>query len=87
MKEKDNEINMEIEINKNDINQQIYFLGDLEVNSKKVNNELNSSNTEIYINYVKYEFKKYFIPIKEGVYSIKLKINSDIKTCESLFWN
>ena len=83
---KNNEIKMEIEINNNDIGQRVYFLGDLEVNSKKVNNELNSSNTEIYINYVKYEFKKYFIPIKKGIYSIMLKINSDIKTCESLFW-
>ena len=38
--------------------------------------ELNELNTELYINNKKYKYKKYFIPEKEGIYSILLKFNN-----------
>ena len=50
--------------------------------------ELNELNTELNINYKKYKYKKYFIPKKEGIYSISLKINNiSIKDCSFMFYN
>ena len=71
---KRNEIKMEIKINKEDINKTIYFLD----NTKKHRylNDLNESNPELYINNIKYKYNKYFIPKKEGIYSIRLNFNS-----------
>ena len=49
--------------------------------------ELNATNTELYINDKKYEYKKYFKPDKEGIYRIKLKFNTNIKDCSHMFHN
>ena len=81
-----NEIRMEIKIRKEDVNKDIYFIDNdyKDENEITINphngyhnhlKELNISNTELFINDKKYEYKKYFIPEKEGIYSIKLKFN------------
>ena len=69
-------------INKNDINKEIYFLN--EYNNIK---ELNDKNAELYINNIKKEYKKYFIPEKEGKYNIKLKFNINLTNCSYMFSN
>ena len=48
--------------------------------------ELNESNVELYINDKKYNFRKYFIPDKEGEYNILLKINILMKDCSFMFY-
>ena len=80
-----NEINLELKIGIGDINKDIYFLD----NSFKHNNlkELNSSNTEIYIDKKKYKFCKYFRPLKQGNYFITIKFNIPIKDCSYMFYN
>ena len=49
--------------------------------------ELNEYNTELYINDKKMKYKKYFQPEKEGIYSIILKNNINIKDCSYMFCN
>jgi len=88
-----NEINITIEISKGDIKKNIYFLDntdyiDEETKIKHFHDnlkELNKLNTELFINDKKYEFQKYFIPEKEGVYLIKIKFNILIKNCSYMF--
>ena len=80
-----NEIKIEMEINEKDINKNIYFL-DNSVFSSYLK-ELNNENTEIYINEKKYEYKKYFIPEKEGIYKINIKLNIFINDCSHMFYN
>ena len=79
---KRNEIEMIIKIDKKEIGKEIYFLAnkyyDIEKNKyilchEKLK-ELNTHNTEIYINNVKCEYNKFFIPEKEGEYHIKIKL-------------
>ena len=58
-----NEINIKIQVDKSDIGNIIYFLS----NYKNKEEDLNKFNGEIYINNKKQEeFKKFFIPEKEG---------------------
>ena len=83
LKEIKNEIIIEIKIDKNDINNNIYFLFDGGDNLK----ELNKINTELYINGDKKEYTKYFRPKKEGLYTILLKFNISIKDCSHMFYN
>ena len=42
-------------------------------------------NTEIYLDYNKYEYKKYFIPEKDGEYNIRLKFNICLTDCSYMF--
>ena len=82
---KTNEIRLKINIIKDSINKHIYFLD----NSKLHDNltELNKTNTELYINNKKFEYKKYFTPEKKGIYSILLKFNVNITDCSYMFYN
>ena len=87
-----NEILLTININKDDIGKQIYFLDNTEykddfgIKHKHYNlMEMNEENTELYINDFKYKFKKYFIPEKEGLYTIKIILNFNIKNCRCMF--
>ena len=90
---KRNEISLEILIEKDDINKKIYFLDNTDYidEETKVNHfhdnlkELNKLNSELFINDKKYEFQKYFIPEKDGIYSIKIKFNIIIKNCSYMF--
>ena len=76
----ENKIKLIITITEEDINQKIYFL------SEKYLNDLNDSNIDLFINEKKYKFNKYFIPEKEGIYTIIIKLNKNIiKDCSNLF--
>jgi len=91
--EKNNIIDILINIDQKDINKEIYFLDDKYFNFKNNkfiycrNNlkELNQTNTELYINNIKYEYKKYFIPEKVGKYNIKLKFKINLTDCSFMF--
>ena len=67
----------------------IYFLENInnENKMKEKFNELNKDNTELYINNIQMEFKKFFRPTEEGVYTIKLIIKNKIKSCNNMFYN
>jgi len=79
-----NEINITLEISKEDINKKIYFLD----NTKKHDNlkELNENNVKLYINNKEYKYIKYLEPDKEGIYEIKLLIFIDMTNCSFLFF-
>ena len=92
---KDNFISMTLEINKEDINQKIYFL-DNTCNENYVNGEtqeynhdnlkeLNEVNTKLFINDKEYKFEKYFVPKNTGNYKIELYFNDIIKDCSFMF--
>jgi len=78
-----NEIKLKIEIEKEDINKDIYFLDNTENHDNL--KELNELNTEIFINNKKYKYTKCFKPEKEGLYEIKIKFNINIKDCSYMF--
>ena len=88
-----NEIRMTIKIDESDINEKIYFIDNSDYTEYKNKvyhfhdylKELNDSNTELYINDIKYKYKKYFRPKQEGLYLVKLKFNIDIKDCSHMF--
>ncbi len=80
-----------IKIDKEDINKKVYFFDNgnednLPENYNRDNlKELNELNTELNINNNNYEYKKYFIPDKEGDYKINIKLNIDLKDCSYMF--
>ena len=76
---KTNEINIEAKINNEDINKSICFIHNIK--------EMNNEKSEIFINNNKIEFNNYFIPEKEGIYSIKIKFNIFITNCSVMFFN
>ena len=80
-----NEINIILNISKNNINNEIYFLNK-EFNNTELN-KLNELNTELYINDIKDKYKKYFKPDKEGEYHIKLKYKINLIDCSYMFAN
>ena len=75
-----NEINILININEYDINKMIYFLN----NNEFI--ELNKLNTNLYINDIGFEFKKYFKPKEKGEFNIKLEFNTKLKDCSFMFY-
>ena len=81
-----NEINLIINIDKSEINKEIYFMDNYD-NYHNNLKELNDSNTELYINNQKYKYSKYFITKNEGKYNIKLKFNTNVKDCSYMFAN
>ena len=46
---------------------------------------MNELNTELYINEKKEKYKKYFIPIGEGIYNINIKFNIYLTDCSYMF--
>ena len=88
-----NEINILINIEKNDINKNIYFLGDYKSGISQIDDidfnidGLNTKNTELYINKIKYEYKNFFIPEKEGEYNINLKFYKKLTDISFMFAN
>ena len=78
-----------MEIDKSDINKPIHFLDNYINEDKKQyhNNikELNKANTKLFINEKKYEFQKYFVPSKVGIYTIRLNFNNLMKDCSYIF--
>ena len=86
---KKNEIILKVKIDENDINKKIYFLDNTfyYANPHSYFRELNEFNAELYIDNKKRKFMKYFIPEKEGIYSIMLKFNISIKDCSYMFFD
>ena len=88
-----NEIQIKIRIKKKDINKNIYFLDNTDYKKEEIKHfhdnikEFNKLNIELYINNRNEEYKKYFIPEKEGTYTIILKFNISIKDCSYMFYN
>ena len=78
---KANKITLTLEIEKCNIYKKIFFMDCVIFNSK----EMNEINTEIFINDTKHEYKKYFIPEKEGLYTIKIILYFYIKDCSYMF--
>jgi hypothetical protein len=91
-----NEIILSIKIEKEMINEKIFFLD----NHKDFNNdfdpeefkrdfcnlELNENNIKIYINNKPYKFCNFFIPEIEGIYKIKIELNNQIDDCSFMFY-
>ena len=84
---KENIIKMKFKINKDDVNKATKLLYNI---NEKIEGcdikELNENNTELYINNEKHKYKSFFIPEKEGIYNIKLKIKILMKNCCCLFY-
>ena len=76
-----NEIDILIRVNKEHINKNIYFLN----NYFPLNSEYNELKTELYMDNHKCNYEKYFTPIKEGEYNIKLKFYSNLTDCGYMF--
>ena len=88
---KHNEIKLRVEIDKNSINKEIYFLDNTNgsysfgTHYHDFLKELNESNVELYINNIKYKYKKFFIPKEEGIYLINIRFNTYLKDCSHMF--
>ena len=87
-----NEINIKIKVDNNDIGNKIYFLDNYEYEDKQGLKhshcnlkELNMFNSELRINGEKTEYKKYFIPKREEIYTINLKFNINLTDCSYMF--
>ena len=86
--EKNSEISIKILVTEKYKNKKIYFLENNANKDEEKFTELNNYNTEIYINNkIQKEFNKFFIPDKEGEYTIKLIIKNKITNCRSMFFN
>ena len=92
------EIKIILDIKKENINKNIYFLDNtdgnvyINANDKEEHHhdflkELNESNIELYINNQNYKYQKYFKPEKEGIYELLLKFNINMKDCSFMFYN
>ena len=83
-----NIIKMKLKIEKNDVNKPTKILYNIDKIYDDCDlKELNESNTELFINEKKYNFKIYFIPEKEGIYEIQLNIKILMKNCCCLFYS
>ena len=84
-----NEIRLRLMIEKNEVNKEIYFLNNIDIEEHLHDNlkELNEKNVDFYINNIKYSYKKYFIPEEEGNYEIILKFKTFLKNCAFMFFN
>ena len=90
-----NEIKIQLKINDNDVNKKVYFLGEsiakqyefgaLTNNQDEILNVLNDSNTVLFINDIKYDYKKFFIPDKKGIFNVRLRIKIDLEDCSFMF--
>ncbi len=88
--DKENEVIITVQIPRKDVNtKNIYFLEhstDFKDGTRKDHlKELTKENTEIYINGVRYGFKKYFLAEKEGTYTIKIKFKTLLMDCSYMF--
>ena len=88
-----NEIKMKLKINKEDIKKEIYFLDNTSDEFQHTGfplsyrnlKELNNLNIKLYIDNISCDFQRYFIPIYEGIYSIKIKFAKSITDCSYMF--
>ena len=92
--DKTNEISLTLKIGKDDINKNIFFLDntdfkDLETNQHHFHDhlkELNRMNTKLYVNGKEFLYTKWFVPHKEGIYTIKLEFNFQLTDCSYMFY-
>ena len=96
IKEKNNEIIIKLNVEKKDIKQKIFFMGNFEnifsgFTKKDEDiylNELNNKNIEIYIDDKKMEkFQLFFEPEYNKEYQVTLKFNIQMKNCSYMFFN
>ena len=84
-----NQIILKLEIWNSYIGQKVYFLDNYEHNLSNYPNknleELNKSNTKLFINEKEYIYQKYFVPSEQGIYTIRLVFNILIKDCSFMF--
>ena len=84
-----NQIILKLEIWKSYIGQKVYLLDNYEHNLSNYPNknleELNKSNTKLFINEKEYIYQKYFVPSEQGIYTIRLVFNILIKDCSFMF--
>ena len=86
---KNNGIKLTIKIEKEDIKKNIYFLDNTNLFFEDKSNhlkELDNSNTELFINNIKYKYNKFFKSEEEGSYEIKIKFNIKLKDCSYMFF-
>ena len=77
---------MKIKIDYNDVNKPTKILYNIKGEISGLDlNELNESNTELYINGKRYKYKSYFSPEKEGMYDIQFNLKILMKSCCGLF--
>ena len=89
-----NEIRIIINISKDDINKDIYFLDNTDgiEENKGIKHyhdnlkELDETNTELYINDKQIKYQKYYRFEKEGLYSVILRFNIFMKDCSFMFY-
>ena len=89
-----NEIRIIINISKDDINKDIYFLDNTNgiEDNKGIKHyhdnlkELDEANTELYINDKQIKYQKYYRFEKEGLYSVIMRFNIFMKDCSFMFY-
>ena len=77
---KENKITLKLNIDKNDLNKEIYFLN----NTSQLEKYLNGANIKLYINGKKEKFRKY-LKAEEQQYSVVLKFPHRMKDCSKMF--
>ena len=76
-----NEIDISIDIKKEELNKEIYFINDKDNDIK----ELNEFNTELYINDKKEKYKRYIKSKKIGINKVVLKFNYNLTNVKNMF--
>ena len=85
-KERKNEIEIQIQINEEDIDKKIFLLNQEDKSCPK-NEEINSEKIDLFVNNIRYGFKKTFYFYKTGLYTIRLIFKENMKSCKYLFGN
>ena len=81
-------IKMRFKIEQQDVNKPVKILYNMKNVIPGCNlRELTDKNTKLYIGNKKTKYQSYFIPEKEGIYDIELKINIRLKSCCGLFYD
>ena len=80
----DNEIEIIMKIEKEDINNKIYFMDNKNEDHNNLK-ELNILNTKLYINNIENNYKKYFIPDNEIEYDIRIQFDINLEDCSYMF--
>ena len=92
-----NEIELKVKIEEDELSKPVYFLdntdgeyfenGEFFKHNHDNLKEINENNTTLVIGEKTTPFKKYFIPIKRGIYSIKLIFKNKLTNCAYMFCN
>lgn len=84
-----NQIILELKVNKEDINYPVYFLDNVEDENHfhSYLKELNETNAKIFNNGKEHKYQKFFKPKKEGIYKLKLQFDIIMKDCSYMFAN